>query len=347
MKTSFKSLLAVVALAALPVLAAEDCIGFSPANTQATLVNGTWKVVDGGMWLMDFGSGATGQTNATKARDIIKFYGLNQQCFVGRPNAPMMYFKVNGAYPTASYPGEDAIYLNPYNAQAKQINGTWKVVDCSNWLLDFGASQTNAQTAAALIKNNHLRKMCFVGRPGLKMMYFLQDNAYRPYVSRAVTLRPQQTGMWCWAASGQMAMEYLGSNVAQCTQANNRFGRGDCCNGSSCPLPNCVTGGWPEFSKYGFSSQVTSNTALSWDELWNQLNCGNKPVAFSWAWTGGGGHMMVVRGAQILSDGTKMVQISDPWAPCAGDVRWITYAAYVSQSGSYTHWNDYYNITRN
>ena len=46
----------------------------------------------------------------------------------------------------------------------------------------------------------------------------------------AVTLHPQETSMWCWAASGQMTMEFLGSNVNQCTQANDRLGRNDCCN---------------------------------------------------------------------------------------------------------------------
>src|SRR5689334_22933545 len=44
--------------------------------------------------------------------------------------------------------------------------------------------------------------------------------------SLAVPLRPQQTSMWCWAASGQMAMEFINSAraPAQCVQANNRFG---------------------------------------------------------------------------------------------------------------------------
>ena len=42
--------------------------------------------------------------------------------------------------------------------------------------------------------------------------------------SQPVTLRPQETNMWCWAASGQMVMDFLGNNVSQCVQANNRFG---------------------------------------------------------------------------------------------------------------------------
>lgn len=161
----------------------------------------------------------------------------------------------------------------------------------------------------------------------------------------AVSLRPQQTSMWCWAASGQMVMEYLDASKApaQCVQANKRFGRGDCCNS---PTPaGCVQGGWPEFSKYGFTYNTTSWAPLSQNDLRAEV-LGGRPVAFSWHWNGGGGHMMVAHGYQDAdtSAGTpEMVEVSDPWAPNVGDHRWITYTAYVSGSG-YTHWNDYYNV---
>ena len=344
--------LALAAISPAAVSAAEDCVGFNPVTVAASLVNGTWKVVDGGHWMMDFGTGSAGQTEAMKSRDIIKHYGLNQMCYVGRPDAPMQYFKRNGAFPQGAYPGQDAIPLNPYNVKAASIGGRWKVVDCNMWILDFGTgatAQANALAAAALIKNNHLRYQAFVGRPGAPMMYWLADPAWRPSISLAVTLRSQETNMWCWAASGRMTMEYLGHSVSQCVQANKRLGRTDCCEIAACPNPPandpCVQGGWPEYSKYGFTASNTSDAALSFGELWNQFACKGKPVAFSWHWPGGGGHMMVVRGAKILADGTQMVLVSDPWSPCSGDVRWITYSSYVSVPGNHTHWRDYYDIT--
>jgi len=160
--------------------------------------------------------------------------------------------------------------------------------------------------------------------------------------SQPVTLRPQKTGMWCWAASGEMCMEFLGTNVDQCDEANKRFGRSDCCNS---PVPTgCVNGGWPEFDKYGFTSAVTSNAALSWEDLKKQIYCQKKPFAFSWHWTGGGGHMMVVVGYAVLNN-VNYVSINDPWAPNVGNQRFITYDEYVSGS-DHTHWNDYYNITK-
>ncbi len=160
--------------------------------------------------------------------------------------------------------------------------------------------------------------------------------------SQAVALRPQETSMWCWAASGEMCMEFLGASVDQCDEANKRFGRTDCCNS---PVPNaCVNGGWPEFDKYGFTASVTSNAALSWEDLKKQIYCSKKPFAFSWHWTGGGGHMMVVTGYAVINN-VNYVSINDPWAPNVGNQRFITYAEYVSGS-DHTHWNDYYNITK-
>jgi hypothetical protein len=168
-----------------------------------------------------------------------------------------------------------------------------------------------------------------------------------------VTLHPQETGMWCWAASGQMVMDYLGSNVAQCTQANDRFGRTDCpcnqCGSNPTVNPPCVNGGWPDFGRYGFSFQRTTDTALSWNELKSELSsnrwCGRTPVPFSWHWNGGGGHMMVAYGYVSLASG-RYVAILDPWSPCNGDTRIITYEAYVSGT-TYSHWDDFYRIRRN
>ena len=53
--------------------------------------------------------------------------------------------------------------------------------------------------------------------------------------------------------------------------------------------------------------------------------------------------MMVAIGYTTI-DGVNYVEINDPWSPCVGDHRFITYNAYVSGS-TYTHWDDFYDIT--
>ncbi len=163
--------------------------------------------------------------------------------------------------------------------------------------------------------------------------------------SLSVPLYPQQTNMWCWAASGQMCMSFLGATVdiSQCTQANNRFTLSNCCN---TPTPGpCVNGGWPEFTKYGFTSSLTNNTALTWAQVKSQIDCSKKPVAFSWHWTGGGGHMMVLTGYAVIN-GQNWVFINDPWPPNQGGQYSITYDDFVAGS-DHTHWNDYYDIRKN
>lgn len=179
--------------------------------------------------------------------------------------------------------------------------------------------------------------------------------------SLPIPLHPQETSNWCWAASGQMIMDYLGHNVSQCAQANHRFSRTDCCTIDLCPVPteapqyntfgnciNCACPGWPEFDAWGFSFKRTSSQALTWDQVRNQISnepcCLKKPFAFSWGWLGGGGHMMVAKGYISLS-GVNYVVIFDPWSPCVGDERIITYNFYDSSPTDHVHWDDFYDIT--
>jgi len=160
-----------------------------------------------------------------------------------------------------------------------------------------------------------------------------------------VPLSGQQTGMWCWAASGQMTMNFVhpASNVQQCDEANKEFGRSDCCNS---PVPNaCVNGGWPQYSSYNFSAASTSNAPLTWAQIQSQIYCAQKPFAFSWHWNSGGGHMMVATG-YVTIDGTNYVSVNNPWPPTTGVQEVDTYDEYVGgPSYDHTHWNDFYNIT--
>ena len=157
-----------------------------------------------------------------------------------------------------------------------------------------------------------------------------------------VTLRPQETEMWCWAASGEMVMKTVEPRVkvTQCDEANKRFDLSECCDR---PTPGkCVEGGWPEFSKYNFN-YVVKQGPLDFSEVQHEIFCNKRPFAFSWHWVGGGGHMMVVTGYKIVN-GTKYVIKDDPWPPNQGqDSVAITYDFFVKGS-DHTHWDDYYKV---
>lgn len=151
----------------------------------------------------------------------------------------------------------------------------------------------------------------------------------------------QQTKMWCWAASAQMIMTYMGKPIAQCEQADIQLKKTDCCSDS---IPtHCVKGGWPQFYRYGFTSDSV-DAALSWEQLKAQIDQ-NRPVIFSWRWSLGGGHMMVATGYAE----PNWVYVNNPFPPQGeaslppGDYQVITYEEFVS-SQNHSHWRDYFNI---
>jgi hypothetical protein len=159
----------------------------------------------------------------------------------------------------------------------------------------------------------------------------------------SVPLWPQETSQWCWAASGQMCMDFLGNNVSQCTQANNRFSFSNCCN-SPTPVA-CVLGGWPEFNKYNFTSKNTVNAPLSWDEIRQEIDCSNRPITYTWHWAGGSGHMVTVVGYSTGEcNEQRFLHINNPLPVNTGSNYTITYEAYVAGDPGSSHWNDYYEI---
>jgi hypothetical protein len=68
----------------------EDSIRFHPSAVTVKKVRGRWKIVEGDHWMLDF---ASNESDALLAFRIIQKYGFNRICFVGRPQAPMMYFR--------------------------------------------------------------------------------------------------------------------------------------------------------------------------------------------------------------------------------------------------------------
>jgi 2-haloacid dehalogenase len=75
-----------------------------------------------------------------------------------------------GAYPVTT--PDDCLPVDASSVQVQQIGGRWKVVDGGSALLDFGASQANADRAKDVIVHYGFDRICFVGRPDPPMMYF-------------------------------------------------------------------------------------------------------------------------------------------------------------------------------
>jgi hypothetical protein len=146
----------------------EDCVSFNPGNTQVARIQGRWKIVDGSHWMFDFGNN---EAEARQALRVIKHYGMNQSCFVGRPDPSFQYMLVSGNAPSGSLNGEDCIGFNPNNIQVERIQGRWKIVDGSHWMFDFGNNEGEARQAFAIIKKYGFNRSCFVGRPNPSFQY--------------------------------------------------------------------------------------------------------------------------------------------------------------------------------
>lgn len=133
-----------------------------------------------------------------------------------------------------------------------------------------------------------------------------------------VKLHAQETDVWCWAATGQMTMEFLGKGVSQGEQANLAFERNDC---GHRPIPRpCIKGGEILLKPYGFRYEV-SMSPLSEEAILHQIYALRKPIPFAWRFPGGGGHAALVAGYARQADGTLLVECLDPYPPPGRDPR--------------------------
>ncbi len=149
----------------------EDKIGFNWRTTVIKKVGNRFKMADGNHWIMDFG---TNRKEAYQALGVIRFYKMNSICFVGRPNPSMTYFLTNDRAPTGRMPGEDTISFNPKRIEAKYVQGRWKIVEGSHWIMDFDQNGKECRQALAIIKKHGFTRQGFVGRPGPSMTYFVR-----------------------------------------------------------------------------------------------------------------------------------------------------------------------------
>jgi len=151
-----------------PRPAKEDCLSFNPRTAKVKKVRNRWKIVDGSHMMFDFGKK---KNEAVMALAIIKHYRMNRSCFVGRPHPSFQYMLVGKRAPKGKMKGEDCIRFNPRTIKVKKIKGSWKIVDGSHWMFDFGKKEKEAYQAFKMIKKYGFTHSCFVGRPKASFQY--------------------------------------------------------------------------------------------------------------------------------------------------------------------------------
>jgi hypothetical protein len=148
---------------------AEDCISFAPNNTRVQRVNGSWKIVEGGNhWMFDFGNK---QAEARQTMQIIKKYGLNKSCFVGRPDPSFTYMLRDDSLPVGKMRSEDCVTFNPATVAVSLVQNRWKIVDGNHWVFDFNTNEAEAKQSFEIIKKYNATHSCYVGRPGASFTY--------------------------------------------------------------------------------------------------------------------------------------------------------------------------------
>lgn len=68
----------------------DDCLPFDPDQVEVKEVNNSWKIVQGGRWLFDFGDA---EDEARQSLAVIEKYGFTHSCFVGRPDPSFTYLR--------------------------------------------------------------------------------------------------------------------------------------------------------------------------------------------------------------------------------------------------------------
>ena len=190
---------------------------------------------------------------------------------------------------------------------------------------------------------------------------------------------PQAGSNWCWAASGQMIMGFLGEQagrVCQCRQAQTVLGVTGCCTAADSCVPaarvppRCDFPRWPAFVErpeaYGFEYRTTCDempgrqddpscdaSPIGWRELSVEI-CAGRPVVASFRTPRSAvGHTLVVKG--FSTHPSRRVLLVDPAGlcppgrDCEGELDegfWVSYEEYAAGWGGRAHWVDFYGIRR-
>jgi hypothetical protein len=78
-----------------------------------------------------------------------------------------------GPLPPGGVVREDCVNFDPDRAEVRLVNGSWKIVDGSHWLWDFGPREVEARKSLRVVKHYRADQSCFVGRPDPSLEYLL------------------------------------------------------------------------------------------------------------------------------------------------------------------------------
>lgn len=144
----------------------EDCIAFEPGRAVVSKMGANYLIVDGNHSLFS----APNRSEAETILRIVKGLGVNQNCFVGRPNASLTYVLRDQSRPSANLTDEDCIGFNTSRLATKVEGSSILLTDGSSRMFMF-PNASEAAMALNVIRNHGFTKTCYVGRPDASFVY--------------------------------------------------------------------------------------------------------------------------------------------------------------------------------
>jgi len=148
----------------------KRCVCFNPKTAKISSMGKYWIIGDRKNRIFSIGFVFGDRQEAERALRIIKHYGMNKACFVGKPPS-FKFLLVSGRAPVGPFRGEDCIKFNPNRLKVKKINKRWHIVEGNYDVIDFGPQKSEALAALGFIKYYGFSHICFVGRPGPSFEY--------------------------------------------------------------------------------------------------------------------------------------------------------------------------------
>lgn len=148
----------------------------------------------------------------------------------------------------------------------------------------------------------------------------------------ALSWYKQMASNWCWAASAQMVLRFMGfTSVKQCDIANIMGNRRDCCQPLG-PVPEsgpivynhaCDAADVTRVYKDGWNvDSVAQEGVLPFEMLEQEINEQRRPVEVGIQWAHGKGrHLVVIYGCQLNDANEQLLHVRDPLPDyCEGQV---------------------------
>lgn len=142
------------------VQAQDDCLTLDPNGIEMKRINSKWFIncTTTGRTLLT----TTNFGDARKVRDIIKYYGFNRSCYVGRPDPEFQYWLIDDSAPEGRFRGEKCHRIDVSKLEIiKGPSGLATITDGASLLFAFD-SGFQAARALNIIKNYGFTHTCFV-----------------------------------------------------------------------------------------------------------------------------------------------------------------------------------------